>query len=65
MTIWRHNISLRPSSSDGVWPPSEISDEKASQIGIKAFAYKSMVTADLAKTVRKVLDEAKSRFMFI
>jgi PAS domain S-box-containing protein len=38
----------------------KISDEKASQIGIKAFAYKPMVTADLAKTVRKVLDEAKS-----
>ncbi len=38
----------------------KISDEKAAQIGIKAFAYKPMVTADLAKTVRKVLDEAKS-----
>jgi CheY-like chemotaxis protein len=38
----------------------KISDEKASQIGIKAFAYKPMVKADLAKTVRKVLDEAKS-----
>jgi len=38
----------------------KISDEKASQIGIKAFAYKPMLTADLAKTVRTVLDEAKS-----
>jgi two-component system cell cycle sensor histidine kinase/response regulator CckA len=37
----------------------KISDEKASEIGIKAFAYKPMVKADLAKTVRKVLDEAK------
>jgi signal transduction histidine kinase/CheY-like chemotaxis protein len=37
----------------------KISDEKALQIGIKAFAYKPMVKADLAKTVRKVLDEAK------
>jgi PAS domain S-box-containing protein len=37
-----------------------ISDEKALQIGIKAFAYKPMLKADLAKTVRKVLDEARS-----
>lgn len=37
-----------------------ISDENASEIGIKAFAYKPVVKADLAKTVRKVLDEAKS-----
>jgi len=35
-----------------------ISDESASEIGIKAFAYKPIVKADLAKTVRKVLDEA-------
>ena len=39
----------------------KISDETASEIGIKAFAYKPMVKADLANTVRKVLDEAKSR----
>jgi PAS domain S-box-containing protein len=38
----------------------KISDEIASEIGIKAFAYKPVVKADLAKTVRKVLDEAKS-----
>ena len=38
----------------------KISDEKASHIGIKAFAYKPMVKADLAKTVRRVLDEAKA-----
>ena len=38
----------------------KISDETASEIGIKAFAYKPIVKADLAKTVRKVLDEAKS-----
>ena len=37
----------------------KISDETASKIGIKAFAYKPVVKADLAKTVRKVLDEAK------
>jgi PAS domain S-box-containing protein len=39
----------------------KISDEIASEIGIKAFAYKPVVKADLAKTVRKVLDEAKSQ----
>ena len=38
----------------------KISDELASDIGIKALAYKPIVKADLAKTVRKVLDEAKS-----
>jgi PAS domain S-box-containing protein len=36
-----------------------ISDEIAKEIGIKAFAYKPIVKADLAKTVRNVLDEAK------
>ena len=36
----------------------KISDETASGIGIKAFAYKPMVRADLASTVRKVLDGA-------
>ncbi len=36
-----------------------ISDEKAAKIGIKAFAYKSVVKADLAKIVRKVLDDTK------
>jgi CheY-like chemotaxis protein len=39
----------------------KISDETASEIGIKAFAYKPVVKADLAKIVRKVLDEAKSK----
>ena len=29
-------------------------------VGIKAFAYKPIVKADLAETVRKVLDEANS-----
>jgi PAS domain S-box-containing protein len=38
---------------------NKISDETASEIGIKAFAYKPVVKADLAKTVRKVLDDAK------
>jgi len=36
-----------------------ISEESASEMGIKAFIYKPIVKADLAKTVRKVLDEAK------
>jgi len=39
----------------------KISDESAAEIGIKAFAYKPIVKADLAKTVRKVLDEAKKK----
>ena len=38
-----------------------ISNEIASEIGIKAFAYKPVVRADLAKTVRKVLDEEKRK----
>jgi len=38
----------------------KISDETALEIGIKSFAYKPIVKADLAKTVRKVLDEAKT-----
>lgn len=37
----------------------KISDEIALEIGIKGFAYKPVVKADLAKTVRKVLDKAK------
>lgn len=36
----------------------KISDESAAAIGVKAFAYKPIVKADLAKTVRKVLGEA-------
>ena len=39
----------------------KISDETASKIGIKAFAYKPMVKAELAKIVRKVLDERHQR----
>lgn len=35
-----------------------ISEETASEIGIKALAYKPILKADLAKTVRKVMDEA-------
>lgn len=38
---------------------NKVSEETASQIGIKAFAYKPIVKADLAQSVRKVLDEAK------
>jgi DNA-binding NtrC family response regulator len=37
----------------------KMSDETASEIGIKAFAYKPVAKADLAKTVRQVLDDAK------
>jgi PAS domain S-box-containing protein len=38
----------------------KISDATASKLGIRAFAYKPVVKADLVKTVRKVLDEAKA-----
>ena len=38
----------------------KISAESAAEIGIRALAYKPIVKADLAKTVRKVLNEAKS-----
>ena len=38
---------------------NKITDETTKKIGIKAVAYKPIVMADLAKTVRKVLDEAK------
>ena len=37
----------------------KISDENASKIGIKAFAYKPVLTADLAKTVRTVLNKTQ------
>ncbi|MCF8074594.1 MAG: response regulator [Desulfotignum sp.] len=37
----------------------KVSDESATEIGIKAFVRKPFVKADLAKTVRKVLDETK------
>jgi PAS domain S-box-containing protein len=36
-----------------------LSEGKASEIGVKAFAYKPIVKEDLAKTVRDVLDLAK------
>ena len=36
----------------------KISEEKAAQIGIKAFAYKPIMKEELAKTIRRVLDEA-------
>jgi len=38
---------------------SKISDEIGLQKGIKAFAYKPIAMHDLAKLVRRVLDEAK------
>ncbi|MCF8130409.1 MAG: response regulator, partial [Deltaproteobacteria bacterium] len=37
----------------------KISAERVSEIGIKALVYKPLVRANLSKTVRKVLDEAK------
>jgi CheY-like chemotaxis protein len=40
---------------------NRISEETAHNIGIKAFVYKPFVKADLARTVRKVLDEAKAK----
>ena len=39
----------------------KISDETAEAIGIKAFVYKPIVKADLAKTIRKVLDSGRSK----
>jgi PAS domain S-box-containing protein len=36
----------------------QISEETASEIGIRAFVYKPIVRADLAKIIRKVLDDA-------
>ena len=36
-----------------------MSEETSKKIGIKAFAYKTIVKTDLAKTVRKVLNEAR------
>ena len=38
----------------------KISGESAKDMGIKEFVYKPVVKADLAKTVRKVLDRAKT-----
>ncbi len=40
---------------------NKISDKTAADIGIKAFAYKPVSKADLAKTVRKVLDENNAK----
>ena len=37
----------------------KITEKEAAKIGIKAFAYKPVVTADLAKIVRQVLDKAQ------
>jgi PAS domain S-box-containing protein len=39
----------------------KITDEKAAKIGIRAFAYKPIIKADLAKTVRKVLDDRQEQ----
>jgi PAS domain S-box-containing protein len=38
----------------------KISEETAAEIGIKKFVHKPMAKADLARTVRKLLDETKS-----
>jgi CheY-like chemotaxis protein len=37
----------------------KITDKAASAMGIKGFAYKPIVKADLARTVRRVLDEGE------
>lgn len=37
----------------------KLTDEETAKIGIKAFAHKPVVKAEMAKTVRKVLDDAK------
>ena len=39
---------------------NKISEESAAYIGIKAFAYKPIAKSDLAKTLRKILDQANS-----
>nr|NJM01072.1 response regulator [Desulfobacula sp.] len=38
-----------------------ISTERAMEIGVKAFIYKPVVEAELAGTVRAVLDEARQK----
>ncbi len=38
-----------------------MSEDSSSEIGIKAFAYKPIVKADLAKTVREVLDQVNGK----
>ena len=38
-----------------------IDKDEAKKLGIQAYVMKPLVTADLAKTVRKVLDESKGR----
>ena len=42
----------------------KISEEIASKLGIRAFAYKPIVKADLAKTIRKVLDEDRTKISY-
>ena len=39
---------------------SAISDEKAKQLGIKAFAYKPVASHDFARLVRRILDEPET-----
>lgn len=41
----------------------KISLKDAKNIGVDEFVYKPIVKADLAKTIRKVLDETKKRFL--
>jgi CheY-like chemotaxis protein len=38
---------------------NKISPERARQIGIKAFAHKPVLKADIANVIRRVLDDAK------
>jgi len=55
-------INIRPNISVVLCTgySNKISEKITAEVGIKAFAYKPIVKADLAKTVRKVLDEANS-----
>lgn len=39
----------------------KMSDETAKKIGIRALAYKPIVKTDLARTIRKILDEVKNQ----
>ena len=39
----------------------EINEEKSQSIGIRAFVFKPLLKYDMAKTIRKVLDEAKRK----
>jgi DNA-binding NtrC family response regulator len=37
-----------------------ISEEMASKIGVRAFTYKPVIWKDMAKTIRRILDDVKN-----